>query len=205
VWIYKDALKVREMANPSNLNDVIQRILNGTQTDSDVETLRQWLNSGGTQNVQVGKYNVNIGQGQDIHIGDRTYQGLDAEAIREVARSVLQGSNGADIREIVRSMLKEEFPNLAQQENPQSSSGNSRTPEENLQSILKNVRVGGNLSIGHITQIYGAGEVTQPVNTSEDSPLTNTANSVDDLVQQVRSHIHDTIQSLHGTMPLWGI
>jgi predicted NACHT family NTPase len=24
-------------------------------------------------------------------------------------------------------------------------------------------------------------------------------------VQQVRSHIHDTIQSLHGTMPLWGI
>ncbi|MBW4596120.1 MAG: NACHT domain-containing protein [Brasilonema angustatum HA4187-MV1] len=192
------------MANPSNLNDIIQRILNGTQTDSDVEALRQWLNSGGVQNVEVGKYNVNIGQGQDIHIGDRTYQGLDAEAIREVARSVLQGSNAADIREIVRSMLKEEFPNLAQRENPQSSSGNSRTPEDNLQSILNNVRVGGHLSIGHITQIYGAGEVIQPVNTSEDSPLTNTGNSVDDLVQQVRSHGHDTIQSLHGTMPLWG-
>ncbi|MBP5975184.1 NACHT domain-containing NTPase [Brasilonema sp. CT11] len=193
------------MANPSNLNDIIQRILNGNQSDADVEALRQWLNTGGIQNLQVGKYNVNIGQGQDIHIGDRTYQGLDAEAIREVARSVLQGSNAADIREIVRSILKEEFPNLAQRENPQSSSGNSRTPEENLQSILNNVRVGGHLSIGHITQIYGAGEVIQPVNTSEDSPLTNTGNSVDDLVQQVRSHIHDNIQSLHGTMPLWGI
>ena len=58
------------MANPSNLNNIVQRILNGTQTDADVEALRQWLNSGGIQNIQVGKYNVNIGQGQDIHIGD---------------------------------------------------------------------------------------------------------------------------------------
>ncbi|WP_104899440.1 NACHT domain-containing protein [Nostoc sp. 'Peltigera membranacea cyanobiont' N6] len=110
------------MANPSNLNDIIQRILNGNQTDDDVEALRQWLNSGGSQNLQVGKYNINIGQGQDIHIGDRTYQGLDAEAIREVARAVIQGSNAADIREVVRSILKEEFQNLAQRENPQSSS-----------------------------------------------------------------------------------
>ena len=110
------------MANPSNLNDIIQRILNGTQSDSDVEALRQWLNSGGIQNLQIGKYNVNIGQGQNIHIGDRTYQGLDAEAIREVARSVLQGSNAADIREVVRSILKEEFHDLAQRENRQTSS-----------------------------------------------------------------------------------
>ena len=28
---------------------------------------------------------------------------------------------------------------------------------------------------------------------------------VDDLVKQVRTRIHDRIQSLHGTMPLWGI
>ncbi|WDD36273.1 CHAT domain-containing protein (plasmid) [Nostoc sp. UHCC 0926] len=110
------------MANPNNLNDIIQRILNGNQTDADIEALRQWLNSGGSQNLQVGKYNVNIGQGQDIYIGDRTYQGLDAQAIREVARAVIQGSNTADIREIVRSILKEEFQNLTQRENPQSSS-----------------------------------------------------------------------------------
>ncbi|QFS49767.1 CHAT domain-containing protein [Nostoc sphaeroides] len=110
------------MANPSNLNDIILRILNGNQTDADIEALRQWLNSGGSQNLQVGKYNINIGQGQDIHIGDRTYQGLDAQAIREVARAVIQGSNTADIREVVRSILKEEFQNLAQRENPQSSS-----------------------------------------------------------------------------------
>ena len=29
--------------------------------------------------------------------------------------------------------------------------------------------------------------------------------SVEDLVQQVRSRLHDNIQSLHGTMPLWGV
>ncbi|WP_292804338.1 hypothetical protein [Nostoc sp. NMS7] len=46
------------MANPSNLNDIIQRILKGNQNDDDIEALRQWLNSGGSQNLQVGKYNV---------------------------------------------------------------------------------------------------------------------------------------------------
>ncbi|WP_254447079.1 hypothetical protein [Dolichospermum sp. UHCC 0259] len=101
------------MTEPSNLNEIIQRILNGNQTDADVESLRQWLNKSSIQNLQVGKYNVNIGQGQDIHIGDRTYQGLDAQAIREVASAVIQGSNTAEIREIVRSILKEEFHNLA--------------------------------------------------------------------------------------------
>ncbi|MCL1474881.1 CHAT domain-containing protein [Argonema antarcticum] len=113
--------KRQSMTKNSNPNYIIQRILNGTQTDYDVEALRQWLNSGAIQNLQVGKYNVNIGQGQDIHIGDRTYQGLDAQAIREVARSVLRGANATDIQEIVRSILKEEFHDLAQRENPQSS------------------------------------------------------------------------------------
>jgi hypothetical protein len=40
--------------------------------------------------VQIGKYTVNIGQGQDIRIGDQTiYQGSDAETIRGVFQSVL--------------------------------------------------------------------------------------------------------------------
>jgi Effector-associated domain 10/CHAT domain len=110
------------MANPSNLNDNLQRILDGTQTDTDVEDLRQWLNNGGVQNLQVGKYNVNIGQGEGIHIGDRTYEGLDAEAIREVVRAVNQGSNAADIRSIVKSLLKEEFPNMTPPAQPQNNS-----------------------------------------------------------------------------------
>lgn len=35
------------MAKPSNLNDILQRFLNGIETDEDLEALRQWLNSGG--------------------------------------------------------------------------------------------------------------------------------------------------------------
>ena len=42
--------------------------------------------------MQVGKYNVNIGQGQDIQIGDRIYQGVDADALKETLRAILQES-----------------------------------------------------------------------------------------------------------------
>ncbi|WP_228059465.1 hypothetical protein [Plectonema radiosum] len=190
------------MANPSNPNDIIQRILNGTQTDDDVEALRQWLNHGGIQsiqNLQVGKYNVNIGQGKNVNIGDKTYQGLDAEAIREVARAVVQGSNATDIREIVRSILKEEYPDRPQLDHP-SNSDDSKT--KNLQSILSNVQTAGNISIGSITQIYNTGEIAQPNLTSENPTITfrkTAINRVDELVQQVRIRIHNTIQSLHGT------
>jgi hypothetical protein len=108
--------------NPlSNLNDIFQRILNGTQTDVDVEALRGHSNSGDRQSLQVGKYNVNIGQGQEIYIGDRTYQGLDAEAIREVVRAVTQGSNADDIRSIVRSILQEELRNMTPPAQPQNT------------------------------------------------------------------------------------
>ena len=51
------------MSNPTNLNDILQRILNATSTDADVEDLRQWLENGGIQNFQAGKYNVNIEKG----------------------------------------------------------------------------------------------------------------------------------------------
>lgn len=36
-------------------------------------------------------------------------------------------------------------------------------------------------------------------------PLQNKDSNLDALVQQVRSRLHDYIQSLHGTMPLWGV
>jgi hypothetical protein len=73
-----------------NPNDILQRIINATSTDADIEDLRQWLESGGIENFQAGKYNVNIEQGQDIHIGDRTYQEFDAEIIREIIHSAIK-------------------------------------------------------------------------------------------------------------------
>jgi len=114
------------------LNTIIERIASGTQTAIDVEALRVALTDRNQDLLQLGKYNVNIGQGQDIHIGDRTYVTWNDEAIQALIEVV------------------------------QKLQSTSQTPTPQLVSV-------------------------------------------DDLVQQVRSRLHDDIQCLHGTMPLWGV
>jgi hypothetical protein len=51
---------------------------------------------------QLGKYNVNIGEGKEIHIGDRIYKGTDAETIRKIIQDELQslpdGYNSQSVR-----------------------------------------------------------------------------------------------------------
>ncbi len=79
------------MPVPDDPLTILDRIGKGEQTEADVVTLRWLLSASDRQDVlQLGKYNVNIGQGQDIQIGDRNYQGADAEAIREILRETLQ-------------------------------------------------------------------------------------------------------------------
>lgn len=46
--------------------------------------------------------------------------------------------------------------------------------------------------------------IREEINQSVPSQPTEVA-SVDELVQQVRSRLHEDIQRLHGTMPLWGV
>jgi Effector-associated domain 10/NACHT domain len=122
------------MATSDEPLEILDRIVSGKPTDLDLDLVRQLLTTNRDQNwVQLGKYSVNIGQGHDIHIGDRIYQGANAEAIRDIIRSVLQ----------------------------------------ELQSTTQ--------------------------------PGTPALKSVDELVEQVRSRLHDDIQRLHGTMPLWGV
>lgn len=48
-------------------------------------------------------------------------------------------------------------------------------------------------------------EKGKPTNSPLDPPLESLKDDIDALVQQVRSRLHDDIQRLHGTMPLWGI
>ncbi|MBD1895529.1 NACHT domain-containing protein [Coleofasciculus sp. FACHB-129] len=120
------------MMSFDELNTIIERIASGTQTATDVEALRVALSNRSQDLLQLGKYNVNIGQGQDIHIGNRTYVTWNEEAI---------------------------------------------------QALI---------------------EVVQKLQSTTQTPTPQLA-SVDELVQQVRSHLHDDIQCLHGTMPLWGV
>ena len=72
---------------------IFDRIANGQFTDADIASLQQFLESDDREvKAQFAKFNVNIGEGRDIHIGDRIYQGIDVEAIIEIVRSILNFS-----------------------------------------------------------------------------------------------------------------
>src|SRR4028119_1938761 len=45
----------------------------------------------------------------------------------------------------------------------------------------------------------------KPPSSLSDPPAASKKDDIDGLVQQVRSRLHDDIQRLHGTMPLWGV
>ena len=61
---------------------IINQITEGKQTEAD--QLFEALKSGDNEQIslQLGKFNVNIGEGKDIHIGDRIYHQWDEEAIK---------------------------------------------------------------------------------------------------------------------------
>ncbi|MEB3220259.1 MAG: hypothetical protein VKN72_29050 [Nostocales cyanobacterium 94392] len=78
------------MADSWNLLTIFDRILNGSADEDKINLLRQSLTASSGQNVlQLGKYNVNISDAKDIHIGDKVYQGTDAETIRAILREIL--------------------------------------------------------------------------------------------------------------------
>ncbi|MBE8969356.1 hypothetical protein IQ277_25000, partial [Nostocales cyanobacterium LEGE 12452] len=86
------------MANHDHLSEILDRILKGNQTEPDIEQLRRSLKlaDGVVQSVsQTGKFNTNIGQitGGDVHLGDRIYQGTDAETLKKVLQEVLPQPN----------------------------------------------------------------------------------------------------------------
>ncbi len=66
--------------------NVICDISNQKHTDADILRLRQLYSS----NLQVAKFITNLGEGNDIHIGDSIYQGTDAKVIHEIVRTLLQ-------------------------------------------------------------------------------------------------------------------
>jgi Effector-associated domain 10 len=56
------------------------------------------LNSPGS--LQIGKYNVNIGEGKYLHTADKIYQGADAEAIREIIQELLSSKKAVAVKYI---------------------------------------------------------------------------------------------------------
>ena len=82
------------MSDPDELSSIIDRIATNKQTKADIAFLRQELSARDNRqaSTQLGKYNVNIGQGQGIQIGDRTYLELNDEAIQALIRAIQKPS-----------------------------------------------------------------------------------------------------------------
>lgn len=96
------------MTSPQDLNTILARIVKHQHTESDIALLQQWLSSGGQIVSQQGKYAVNLGQGQEIHIGDRTYYGADAEAIKQIVGNIvkqLQQSTSTEPKSLAAELI----------------------------------------------------------------------------------------------------
>jgi Effector-associated domain 10 len=77
--------------NPDiELDCAIERVSIGETMEEDLQLLRNTISTKAAQDiVQVGKYNIHINEGQDIQIGDKIYQGANAEAIRQTLSELL--------------------------------------------------------------------------------------------------------------------
>ena len=81
------------METSEDISSVINRIASGEFTDVDIAALREMLSSADKQVAsQLGKYNVNIGEGKEIHIGDRIYNQWDEEAIKALIKAIQQAT-----------------------------------------------------------------------------------------------------------------
>jgi Effector-associated domain 10 len=93
------------MSDPDELKAILDRIATDTHTATDVAGLRQLLNGGNNQNMQQldGKYNIHIGEGQNIYIGDRIYVSWSDEAIQALIQAIRADQNSEKSGNYVRS------------------------------------------------------------------------------------------------------
>lgn len=71
------------------LLQIAYRLKKREVTDEDITDLYQWLQVGNPQlSLQLGKFNVNVGEGREIHIGDRIYNQWDREAVQALMQLV---------------------------------------------------------------------------------------------------------------------
>ncbi len=79
------------MDNQKEFEDIIRKIAEGKHTDADLSQLRELLSASDSESlIQLGKNIVGKIDGREIQIGDRTYHGVNAEAILGILRETLQ-------------------------------------------------------------------------------------------------------------------
>jgi Effector-associated domain 10 len=93
------------MVRPDPISAILDRIADNSYTSEDLQLLSHLIKVRGDSNViQLGRYNVRLERGRDIHIGDRIYQGYQAEAIRAMLLDVLR--DGVAVDPIRRGSLR---------------------------------------------------------------------------------------------------
>lgn len=106
------------MDNRAKIEAIIGKIAEGKHTNADLIQLHELLGASDSESlIQLGKNIVGKIDGREIQIGDRIFQGADAEVIRQELRSVLQElrlvlqekqkADAEAIREALRLFLEE--------------------------------------------------------------------------------------------------
>jgi hypothetical protein len=99
------------MTKYDELINIIDRIATGKQTEADIAVLRQLLSADDRQiATQLGKYNVNITEGKDIHIGDRIYVEWNNEAIQKLLEVIQEQSDSIPF--LPKELPQEEYIRL---------------------------------------------------------------------------------------------
>lgn len=91
------------MKTPDSHKVILERIVNGQQTDADLEVLRDLVRQGDAQNL-LSQYNINIGQitGGDVQVGDRTYTGVTDEVLKTLIQEIQQQALVGSIDRFIR-------------------------------------------------------------------------------------------------------
>jgi HEAT repeat protein len=71
------------------LSDIFERIASGEYSEADFTALQQALQGEeGRSLLQLGKYNITIGEGKDIQIGDRTFVEINDAAVQAIVEAI---------------------------------------------------------------------------------------------------------------------
>jgi hypothetical protein len=79
--------------NRDDLQAIINKIASKQHTEEDIKVLQQYLTDNPQIASQLGKNIVNIGEGKEIQIGDRTYHQWNEEAIEALVKAI-QATSG---------------------------------------------------------------------------------------------------------------
>ena len=130
---------------------IVDRIIAGDYVETDLEVLKQALSNRDEQLlVQLGKYNVSLGEAKDIHIGDRNYVEIDDKVLQAIVEAVRQhveliATKGA-IQDILITQTTGEATDF--------SSNLSIEVEEKLLSLLKKRCCKKNQACDNRTQLF---------------------------------------------------